>query len=54
LVHLVGQFGGDFTLTGLSFNEFLWLVFGGATLGWLGAYGSVTRHVREIEPEKQL
>jgi len=54
LVNLVGQFGSDFTLTGLSFNEFLWLILGGASLGWLGAYGSVTRHVHEIEPENQL
>lgn len=54
LVHLVDQFGSDFTLTGLSFSEFLWLIFGGAMLGWLGAYSSVTRHVQDIEPENQL
>ena len=54
LVHLIGQFGSDFRLAGLSFIEFLWLIFGGAALGWLGAYGSVTRHVRDIEPENQL
>jgi cell division transport system permease protein len=54
LAHLVGQLGSDFTLSGLNFTEFLWLILGGSALGWLGAYGSVTRHVREVEPENQL
>lgn len=54
LAKLVSQLGSDFGLAGLNLAEFLWLIFGGASLGWLGAYGSVTRHVRAIEPEKQL
>lgn len=54
LMILVDQFGHDFRLSGLSFSEFLWLIFGGASLGWLGAFISVTHHVKAIEPENQL
>jgi len=41
-------------VSGLNFSEFLTLIMLSSGLGWLGAYGSVMRHVYEIEPENQL
>ncbi len=54
LLDLASQLGSELTLSGLSFSEFLILIALSSGLGWLGAYGSVMRHVYEIEPENQL
>jgi len=53
-VTLADQLGAQIVLSGLSFSEFLILIILSSTLGWLGAYLSVMRHVHEIEPENQL
>lgn len=37
-------------LTMLSFSEFLWLMMFAVSLGLLGSYLSVRRHIRDIEP----
>lgn len=54
LLELASQLGSELTLKGLNFSEFLILIALSSGLGWLGAYGSVMRHVYEIEPENQL
>jgi len=54
LIDLASQLGTELTLSGLNFSEFLILITLSSALGWLGAYGSVMRHVYEIEPENQL
>lgn len=54
LMDLANQLGSELTLSGLNFNEFLILIALSCGLGWLGAYGSVMRHVYEIEPKNQL
>ena len=47
---LMGAYASDFTLGGLGItNAFLVLVAAGL-LGWLGAWVSVLRHLRAIEP----
>jgi len=53
-VTLADQLGTQVVLSGLDFSEFLILIALSSTLGWLGAYFSVMRHVYEIEPENQL
>jgi len=54
LMELANQLDTNLSLSGLNFSEFLILIMLSSTLGWLGAYGSVMRHVYEIEPENQL
>lgn len=54
LLELASQLGSELTLSGLDISEFLILIALSSGLGWLGAYGSVMRHVYEIEPENQL
>ena len=54
LIDLASQLGANLTLSGLDLSEFLILITLSSGLGWLGAYGSVMRHVYEIEPENQL
>lgn len=53
-VMLADQLGAQIVLSSLDFSEFLILITLSASLGWLGAYLSVMRHVYEIEPENQL
>jgi cell division transport system permease protein len=47
---IAAAYGTGFTITGLDAVGSLWLVGGGAVLGWLGAFVSATRHLRAIEP----
>ncbi len=47
---LSAQYGGNFTLDGLSSRAFGVLTGTGAMLGWLGALISTGRHLRQIEP----
>jgi len=47
---LAKLYGSDFTLAGPAARDVLWLLGGGAALGWLGAWISATRHLRRIEP----
>lgn len=47
---LAGLYGADYRLRGLDLRAVLALVGSGALLGWLGAWLSTTRHIREIEP----
>lgn len=51
---LADQLGSGVLLSGLELNEFLILIALSSSLGWIGAYLSVMRHVYEIEPENQL
>ncbi len=47
LAHL---YGSGYVLTGPDARQVVWLLGGGAALGWLGAWLSATRHLRRIEP----
>ncbi len=47
---LVGLYGSEFSLTGLSGRETVVMLAGGALLGWLGAGLATARHLRAIEP----
>ncbi|MGH8219478.1 MAG: permease-like cell division protein FtsX [Steroidobacteraceae bacterium] len=47
---LARLYGSQFALTGPAPAEIGWLIGGGATLGWLGAWLSSTRHLYRIEP----
>lgn len=47
---LAKLYGSRYTLIGPASREVLWLIGGGAVLGWLGAWISATRHLRRIEP----
>lgn len=48
--HLAHLYGSGFELTGLAGRELLALFGGGMCLGWLGAWISSHRHLRDIEP----
>jgi cell division transport system permease protein len=48
---LVGLYGSEFSLTGLSLRETVVMLAGGALLGWLGAALATARHLRAIEPK---
>jgi cell division transport system permease protein len=48
---VVGLYGSDFSLTGLSLRETAVMLAGGALLGWLGAALATARHLRAIEPK---
>ena len=48
---LVGLYGSEFSLTGLSLRETAVMLAGGALLGWLGAALATARHLRAIEPK---
>ena len=43
-------YGSGFQLQSMAFDEVSYLLFSGMLLGWLGAWISVSRHIREIEP----
>ena len=47
---LAGLYGSRFELGGLGLENALWLLLGGAGLGWLGSRLAVSRHIRSIEP----
>ena len=48
--HLAALYGSPFTLRGLSRQDIATLLAGGLVLGWLGAYLSATRHLKQLEP----
>ena len=50
VAHLASLYGSAFELTGLAGRELLALFGGGMALGWLGAWISAHRHLRDIEP----
>lgn len=50
LTDISGLYVGDFELQGLSFAEFGYLLLIASVLGFSGAFWSVHRHVKEIEP----
>lgn len=50
VTHLARLYGSGFALTGLAGRELLVLLGGGMALGWLGAWISARRHLRDIEP----
>ena len=50
LVDISGLYMADFEIQGLSLSEFGILMLVAALLGFSGAYWSVHRHVKEIEP----
>ena len=47
---LAGLYRSNFTLQGLLFSEYLLLIGFAVTLGLLGSYVSVQKHIRAIEP----
>jgi cell division transport system permease protein len=51
VVELVGLYEGSFALSGPNLAETLGLWFGGAVLGWAGAWLAVARHLGDIEPK---
>lgn len=51
VLELVGLYSGSFALNGPNLTESLSLWFGGAILGWAGAWLAVARHLGEIEPK---
>ncbi|MCF1426458.1 MAG: permease-like cell division protein FtsX [Shewanella sp.] len=51
LVELLGLYGSQINMQGLTFTELLQLVGIASFLGWLGSYLSVRQHLRAIEPE---
>ncbi len=48
---LSASYGSEYVLRGLSLREAAWLTGSAAALGWVGAFHSVWRHLRDIEPE---
>ncbi len=50
LIDISGLYMSDFEIQGLTFSEFLTLMFIASGLGFSGAYWSVHRHIKEIEP----
>lgn len=50
LDHIAVAYGSHFRLAGLGAHEATGLVLTGVGLGWLGAFVSATRHLRDIEP----
>ncbi|GAB2990914.1 permease-like cell division protein FtsX [Psychrosphaera aestuarii] len=50
LVDISGLYMSDFEIQGLTFSEFLMLLLLASGLGFSGAYWSVHRHIKEIEP----
>ena len=50
VTRLTGLYGSDFSLQGLDATGVLLLLAGSGLLGWLGAWISVLRHLRDIEP----
>ena len=47
---LAASYQSDFDLSGLNFESTLLLLVIGATLGWLGSWLAVRKHLDEIEP----
>lgn len=47
---LAALYSSSFSLAGLSLEELLVLLGGGAALGWAGAWLAAARHLRAIEP----
>ena len=50
LAELLGLYGSELTIQGLSFSELIKLVMLASFLGWFGSYLSVRQHLRNIEP----
>ncbi len=50
VAHLAQTYASQFQLSGMSFKEVFILLASGATLGWLGSWTAVTRHINKIEP----
>lgn len=51
LVDISGLYMADFKIEGLTLSEFAGLMLLASTLGFSGAFWSVHRHIREIEPD---
>ncbi len=50
VARLSGLYEGEFELIGLGISGFFLVLAGSALLGWFGAWLSVLRHLRAIEP----
>jgi cell division transport system permease protein len=50
LVELLGLYGSELELQGLSMGELVYLIILASMLGWFGSYVSVRKHLRGIEP----
>jgi cell division transport system permease protein len=46
----MGTYDRDFSLIGLGISNGFLVLAGAGLLGWLGAWVSVLRHLRAIEP----
>lgn len=51
IIDLAELYKSNFSLTGLSLNEVFILILTAVTLGLIGSFLSVRRHIRDIEPE---
>ncbi|MGS2718640.1 permease-like cell division protein FtsX [Eionea flava] len=49
--HLTALYGSEYTLSLLSIETIALVIVVASSLGWLGAWLSVSRHLRQIEPE---
>jgi len=50
VARLAGSYGSEFALSGLGLSQAFLVVAGAGLLGWVGAWVSVLRHLRAIEP----
>jgi cell division transport system permease protein len=48
--NLISLYESQYSLKGLGMDTITVLLFGSASLGWLGAWVAVTRHLRQIKP----
>jgi len=48
--HLAGLYDSTLTLRGLSFSDAMTLLGVGLALGWVGAFWTVSRHLKHIQP----
>lgn len=48
---LAGLYGSDYSLKGLSLLASAVMFAGGVLLGWIGAWWTVSRHLKNIEPQ---
>jgi cell division transport system permease protein len=47
---MAGLYESNFSLLGLNISDILMVLLGSGLLGWVGAWLSVLRHLKSIEP----
>lgn len=53
VARIAAAYGSKFEISGLDAPLSLTILGGGAILGWIGAFVSATRHLRDIEPGRE-